>query len=361
MKKIFRVLCIDGGGMRGLYTATLLATLAYRFDSRFSKQTPDIGKAFDLICGTSTGAILACGLALGIPIDKIQSLYVSNGPEIFSDPMPSEESALKFLCWGSKYVKKPSANTAKLRNALQAIFGDMNIKQLYEKRKIAICVPSINASNYKAWVFKTPHNPGKHRDDNYSLVNICMASSAAPIFFPIAQFNNPDNSLLMDNFVDGGLWANNPSLVGFIEALGMVDLKDYQVDVLSVGTCDRPSGDPYSIQNPNWGLLNWRAGVNIVEMSLSAQSFGYTNVAKFLSNILNKLGMNTRFVRLEQTNKSPEQYSAINIDKADNVAIKTLNELARTDADAVHSRALGQDSGDLILVKEIFSNLQVIS
>lgn len=361
MKKTFRVLCIDGGGMRGLYTATLLSTLAYRFDSRFSKESPDIGKAFDLICGTSTGAILACGLAAGIPINKIQSLYIDNGDKIFVDSMPSEKRVLSFLGWVCKYIRKPSANASKLREVLLATFGTMTIKELYEKRGIALCVPSVNAATYKAWVFKTPHNQGKHRDNNYTLVDVCMASAAAPIFFPVAQFNNPDDSKIRDNFVDGGLWANNPSLIGLIEALGMIDLKNHQLDILSVGTCDRPSGDPYSIENPNWGLLNWRGGVNIVEMSLSSQSFGYTNATNFLCSSLNKLGLVSRFVRLEQTNKSPEQYSAINIDRADKVAIQTLNELARTDADAVHSKVSGNDPGDLALVKDIFSNLQVIS
>jgi hypothetical protein len=187
-----------------------------------------------------------------------------------------------------------------------------------------------------------------------------MSSSAAPILFPIAQFENPDNPTLKDNFVDGGLWANNPTLVGIIEALGMVDLKNSQLDILSVGTSDRPSCDPYSLKNPNWGILDWRAGINIVEMSLSAQSFGYTNAARFLCAALNELGMATRFVRLEQTNKSPEQFSAINIDKADEIAVRTLNELARSDADAIHSKVMRKEADNMDLVQEIFSNLSIL-
>lgn len=65
----FRVLTLDGGGMRGLYTSSLLRALARFADQRFLKQEPDLGKSFDLICGTSTGAILACGLAAGIPLN----------------------------------------------------------------------------------------------------------------------------------------------------------------------------------------------------------------------------------------------------------------------------------------------------
>jgi len=359
MKDKFRVLCIDGGGMRGLYTATLLSTLAYRFDSKFSKKSPDIGKNFNLICGTSTGAILACALASGIDLNKIRTLYADYGKLIFPKPMPKEKK--KLYLWSFFHRDKPAANADKLREILTEIFGRMTIKQLYEERNIALCVPCINASTHKSWVFKTPHNPDKHRDDNYSLVDVCMSSAAAPILFPISQFNNPDDSTRKDSFVDGGLWANNPIMVGLLEALSLVDKDNHQLEILSVGTCDRPTGDPYGLEDPNWGLMKWRVGMDIVEMSLSAQSFGYTNMAKFLSHFLNKFGLDNKVVRLEQTNKSPQQYSAINIDRSDSLAIKTLNDLAATDADAIHSQVMGQNPGDLILVKDIFTNLLEIN
>lgn len=358
MKKPFRVLCIDGGGMRGLYTATLLSTLAYRFDSRFSQQSPDLGKAFDLICGTSTGAILACALVAGVDLKTIQSLYIDHGKLIFNDPMPKEK--IKLCLWSLGHSERPAANANKLREILVQIFGQMTIKQLYEQRKLALCIPSINASTHNAWVFKTPHNPDKHRDDNYSLVDVCMSSSAAPVLFPLAQFDNPDNKTKKDNFVDGGLWANNPILVGLIEALGLIDKDSQRLEILSVGTCDRPTGDPYVLENPNWGLWKWRVGMNVVEMSLSAQSFGYTNMAKFLGGCLNRLELENKVVRLEQTNKSPQQYSAINIDGADQTAIRTLIDLASTDADAIHSEVMGKAPGDLLLVKEIYSNLEIL-
>jgi patatin-like phospholipase/acyl hydrolase len=86
--KPFRVLTLDGGGMRGLYTTNLLMALAKRFNHRFSRQEPDVGKTFNLICGTSTGAILACALAAGIPLSRIKDLYIKKGPQIFRHPMP---------------------------------------------------------------------------------------------------------------------------------------------------------------------------------------------------------------------------------------------------------------------------------
>ncbi|MCB1092960.1 MAG: patatin-like phospholipase family protein [Verrucomicrobiae bacterium] len=89
------VLTLDGGGMRGLYTASVLETLADRFAGSQARPSLDIGKGFDLIFGTSTGAILACGLAAGIDISTIKSLYRVKGPAIFPDPMPPYDRSMR--------------------------------------------------------------------------------------------------------------------------------------------------------------------------------------------------------------------------------------------------------------------------
>ena len=70
----FRVLSLDGGGMRGTYTATYLNRVASAFARRRLVPALDVGKAFDLIAGTSTGAIIACGLALGVPLPQMVDL-----------------------------------------------------------------------------------------------------------------------------------------------------------------------------------------------------------------------------------------------------------------------------------------------
>ena len=244
--KPFRVLTLDGGGMRGLYTASLLMVLAKRFDRRFNSQEPDIGKAFDLICGTSTGAILACALATGISLNRVKSLYIEKGPHIFTRPMPKGKNSA--LCWWAfVHRNKPAANAEALREALSSCFGEVTLGMIYKTRGIALCIPAVTAINHRARVLKTAHNKGKHRDNDYSLVDVCMASAAAPIFFPIAQRRNADDEHIAHHFVDGGLWANNPVLVGLTEALTMT-AADQPIEIISIGTCDQPSGDPHGLK-----------------------------------------------------------------------------------------------------------------
>ena len=85
----FRVLSLDGGGMRGTYTATYLSHLATTFERRLKRRTLDIGSAFDLIVGTSTGAIIGCAIAKGVPLEEVVKLYRDCGSKIFPRKLPS--------------------------------------------------------------------------------------------------------------------------------------------------------------------------------------------------------------------------------------------------------------------------------
>ena len=364
-EKIYRVLALDGGGMRGLYTARLLETLAQRFNKRFSGDIhPDIGAAFDLICGTSTGSILACALAAGIPLAKVREIYTKNGAEIFPKPMPRAQDTGKvrnfgvppFLKWIWEHRSMAAGNAQKLHDLLFNLLGSETLDDVFKRRGIALCVPTINAVNHHPVVLKTGHNPGKHRDDKYRLVDVCLASSSAPIILPIHRMEDPNDKDAWQFFVDGGLWANNPILIALVEALQVTRGKQ-PIEIISAGTCSSPTGDPAAVQNPNWGILNWKAGIGIVEMSMSAQAAGYSFTAGLLAQSLNACGLSIRVVRLPERGRSPEQCTALGLDRANTVAIQTLLELAKGDADSIHSDALkGGDEG-LKVVADIFSSL----
>jgi len=353
----FRVFTIDGGGMRGLYSAKLLQTLSKRFNANYHRQDPDIGKAFNLICGTSTGAILACGLAAGIPLSKILDLYINKGPEIFPDQMPNK--AVKLFSWAFKYRNKPAANVKKLKDALISCFQQTTLEQVFDRRAIALCIPAITAMTNQPRVIKTPHIPQKHRDNNYTLVDTCLASSAAPIFFPLAQRKNPEEEHNVQSFIDGGLWANNPILIGLIEALIIAD-KDQEIQIISLGTCDKISADPQKVNDPKWGIIDWRVGVKIAEISINAQSIGHTFMSQFFSELLNECGRIIKIARIEENKKSPQQYDSLGLDRADTTAVTTMLSLAESDADWNYSKAISANPGNLGILSDIFSEIPAL-
>src|SRR5436190_20005181 len=122
----FRVLALDGGGIRGLYTAVLLRDLCKLLCREAGKNGDnDLGRKFHLVSGTSTGGILACALAAGISADRIVELYERNGPLIFKDPMPSNSRAK--VKWGFRNIRKAANSPAPLKQALMDIFGERTL------------------------------------------------------------------------------------------------------------------------------------------------------------------------------------------------------------------------------------------
>ncbi len=203
------VLALDGGGMRGLYAATVLHTLADRFSRAWDIADLDLGRGFDLVLGTSTGAILAAGIAAGVPIAEIVTLYEEAGPKIFKKPVPPHDKSFgicrkaKFWWWALSHMRRPAHRNCELQSELKRLFGDLTFGQLYERRGIGLCIAATALLNHKPRVFKTRHVPQKNLDDTLTIADVCLASSAAPLFLPLAEVQADD---MPDHvFVDGGL------------------------------------------------------------------------------------------------------------------------------------------------------------
>ncbi|HNQ03557.1 MAG TPA: CBASS cGAMP-activated phospholipase [Thiobacillaceae bacterium] len=200
----FKVLAIDGGGIKGLYSAKILSL----FEAELQRARGDgvrVVDYADLICGTSTGGLIALALALRIPAEKICAFYEQKGPRIFqgSQGLPA---LLRQTFFGGKFSDRP------LREALEEMFQGHTIGD----SACLLCIPTYDFTHGTYEVFKFDHEEGQlSRHNSLPMVDVALATSAAPTFFPLAQIEQENGT----QFVDGGVWANNPSLVGLAEAL----------------------------------------------------------------------------------------------------------------------------------------------
>jgi len=331
-QKPYRVLSLDGGGVRGLFTAVLLEGLARRVARQNAQpeENLDIGKHYDLIVGTSTGALLAAALAAGVPIAQVIRLYRENAHRIFKNPVPTR--SWKLLRWIAKNLGRPAQDSESLRAALIEIFGEVTLGQVYSDRGIGLCIPAVNASTRKSWVFKTPHDRTENRlqrDNNVTLVEACLASAAAPILLPLAKVcyrDEPGSPIRW--FVDGGLFANNPVIVAIVEALAFAP-PDAPIEILSVGTCPPPGGEPVGGARAPLGLVGWLRNLRIVETSLDAQSFAYHNMARFLAASLSRV----TYIRLKDPQLSADDARLLRLDNASHECLGRLVELAHDAVD----------------------------
>lgn len=348
--KPFRVLSLDGGGIRGLYTASILQRLL----NRYGDGNKDLGRGFDLIAGTSTGGILAMALASGVPVAKIIQLYKEAGPRIFTKPAP--DTLWAKIRWATTSIGKPANCNSVLKSELKQIFHEQTIKDLWDERGIGLCLTSVNLTTHRAQVFKTPHIENKNADNSRKLVDICLATSAAPIILPIGQSNDPDDPDRKEYHVDGGLWANNPILVALTEAMQLSETSQ-DIEIISVGTCQNSTGNILDPKKENGGLAYWNFGIKPLSISLEAQSHGYLHIAKFLADSLTKHGKNCKVLRLYESSPSAEQSKHLGLDKANAQSIKVLLDLASEDARIINGH-INNNNGNYKIIDDIFTNLK---
>jgi hypothetical protein len=334
-----RVLSLDGGGMRGTYTATYLDRVAASFAKRRGIAALDIGAAFDLIVGTSTGGIIACALAAGIPLAEIVKLYTEHGPAIFSRPLPSG-----YVSIAGDLRKRPealAAGTENLRAALADKLKEKTLGEIYAKRGIALAIPAVELSQHRGWVFKTAHLRGSnHRDDNYTLVDVCLATSAAPIYRSLAAIDHPDGGGGFNVFADGGLWANNPVLVGLIDALDLA-APGQEIQIFCLGTCPMPAGEQIPKDAVDRGLPQWKFGGDAAGLAIDAQQFAFDHMAKKLAR---HVGCQCGVIRFPSDKVPAILIPYLGLDETRPEAIEALVNQARSDADMTNAKCAYADT-----------------
>lgn len=258
----FKILSIDGGGMKGLYSAKILE----HFETQFNCQISDY---FDLLCGTSTGGLIALAASLKISMKDVCAFYEKDGPLIFPKSRKYYFiSKLLKRSFGWEDVKQIAFggkfSDLSLKNALVNFFGDHVIGDSNNY----LCIPSYTITEARPWVFKKDHHD-LIRDNKTRYVDVALATSAAPTFFPMAEIEMYDNK----QFIDGGVWANNPTLIGLLEALkyfvgGENPYK--KIKILSLSSLSTTGGKATGLKR-NRSFIDWNK--ELFETSMTGQSF----------------------------------------------------------------------------------------
>ena len=290
----FSVLALSGGGFRGLYTVTVLA----RLEEQAGKP---IAQCFDLICGTSIGGILAMALALEIPAEELMCLMEEHGPKIF----PERRGLLSYL-FKSKY-----SNRQLKRLVADELFGNHTFAESSHR----LLIPAINYSTGKPQFFKTPHHESFHEDHKRKMADVAMATSAAPVFFPIYQSKDINSC-----YVDGGLVGNAPGLFGVHEAQYFCGQGIENVHLLSVGSMGGEFRMDAS-KTLNKGIIGWRERLFL--LTISAQE----KTADFM--LRHQLGKRYHLIDELPTR---EQEKNIGLDVANKAAIHTLKSMGEESA-----------------------------
>jgi patatin-like phospholipase/acyl hydrolase len=232
---MYRILSLDGGGLRGVLTAKLL--------ERLETAVPGFLDSVDLFAGTSTGGILVLGLASGMSPTEIADMYKDCAAHVFADSAWDNLRDLGKLT-GADY------SNDYLKQAILDCIGDVALGDLPRR----VLVSSFELDNQgrtrgmpRTWKAKFFHNyPGPESDSHEKVVDVALRTSAAPTYFPMYQ-----------GFVDGGVVVNNPSMCALAQALhprtGGQRVGD--VALLSLGTgC---TSKFLTAQDADWGLAQW--------------------------------------------------------------------------------------------------------
>lgn len=271
----FRILSLHGGGVRGAFGAAFLSGLEERLDQ-------PLAKYFDLLAGTSTGAISAAGLAAGMTGADLVDFYHHHVDDIFHPREPHQAKGwlkLVFPAARAVFRRRTERNfddffrarycPHALRSAFDDAFGSKTLGDLSAGRLI---VPSVNLTRGQTRVFRTPHLSDNTADRNVVVADVLRAATAAPTYFPHMVIDG-------EAYCDGGLWANNPGVLAVAEAIKIRRYCDgpmcdpafdvSTIEILSVGT----GRTTYSLCPPgsDAGILYWSRHVADVMVLSQAQ------------------------------------------------------------------------------------------
>jgi hypothetical protein len=263
---VFRLLSLDGGGIKALYSASVLAGFERAGGPRCSDHV-------HWISGTSSGGILALGLASGKSAEELVGFFDAFGPRIF----PNERGWLGAVQQARHLLRqialKGRYEPRNLRHAVDELFGERTMAEL----EIDVSIASVNLSSGEPVVFTRQDHPAVH------IADVAMATSATPGYLPPHRIGS-------DWFADGGLWVNSPTLCGLILAMPILRERD-RLEVMSIGTVERPEG--YRTAGPPQNLPQW------IQRMLHASTYGQAALTHDAVNaVVPHLASQTAYIRI---------------------------------------------------------------
>jgi patatin-like phospholipase/acyl hydrolase len=243
--RVARALSLTGGGVRGLFTATVLGEMEQRLGC-------DLSQRFDVIVGTSVGGILALGLACGISAGEIAKHIYENAQHVFRCPTRANP-------WGLRATRYKPDN---LRKCISDIFGCKRNMMIRDVRRNVV-IPSVDVLSNRLVYFSNVDRIGSTTCLNAKVLDVALATSAAPTYFPPHRINE---SL----FLDGGIASNNPDIEALRFCSSVLSRPIDSCFVLSVGT-----GSALYVVHPadkmNAGALKWMIKYGIIDRIISLQ------------------------------------------------------------------------------------------
>lgn len=221
-----KLLCIDGGGIRGIFAITILQALEEEVGH-------PVGEIFDVVAGTSTGAIIAASVSLNKNMSEIYESYKHFGGKIFT-------RQAKVGLFKSVYSDRS------LRHLLKKAFGEVTLQDITKP----LLIPAVDITHGKPFIHRSNYGHPDNEDLSIKLWDAVLSSCSAPVYFPPNKIGDQYLS------IDGGLWANNPSLVGMTEAIHFFNKNLDEINILSIGT-GLQNIDFTNDKEKYWGINQW--------------------------------------------------------------------------------------------------------
>lgn len=326
MVEPFKILSIDGGGIRGLFPAMVLANLEAELKAKGVEKW-QVYQNFDLICGTSTGGIMAIALALGIPAKEIYELYLENAKVIFGN----KKGFLKRF----KYSAHKRDNLERLIREKYKAYNNEEDPRL-NNCKTHVAIPIYDLMEGRPSVLKSNYHKAFVRDYHIPAYQAALATSAAPTYFDPYSSSYIDLNGLEKPFlnkVDGGVFANNPTLNGIIEAQKAFNLNLEELSVLSIGTGHQKFCDAGINKKKNhrtkYGINYWileDGKKRLIDLFMQGQSQQVQNLISLMKNGIDRQEPdNFGYIRIDT---ELDETCNIEMDETDKEKLKKLAEKA---------------------------------